>query len=197
MNDQPYHELLHATPTPPPELHPLLKYLSDAFALLEDWILQPAGNDPHMRQIGSRTHARTHLSAAHEDGRVRLRHPDNDEGRAEYAETYERTANGAAELRRDVGLFTVLRTEARSQWSEWDTAARRPEEIRIALRDAPGYYVQCPLDSDGNPYHVLATLERTPEDEDPDGARTVEVPVNRETEHLLQMLATCVSPLKP
>ena len=193
MNDHPYDELLHATPTPPPELHPLLKYLSDAFALLANWILQPGENDPHRLHIASRAH----LSTTAEPGQVRLHHPDDEEGRPGYADTYERTNDGAAELLRDVSLQAVPRTEARSQWNTWDTEARRPEEIRIALRDAPGYYVQCPLDSDGKPYHAIATLERTPEDEDPNGARTVTVPVNRETERLLQMLTTCVAPLQP
>lgn len=193
MNDHPYDELLHAEPAPPPELHPVLRYLSDAFTLLEHWILRPGDDDPHVLRSASRTH----LSTTAEDGQVRLHHPGDDEGRPGYAETYERTAGGAAELRRDVGLRAVLRTEARSQWNTWDTEARGPEEVRIALRDAPGYFVQCPLDCDGKTYHTIATLERTPEDEDPDGARTVEVPVNRETECLLQMLATCVGPLRP
>ena len=212
MNDRPYDELLNAEPAPPPELHALLQYLSDAFALLEHWILRPTDKDPGVLQIGSRTHPaagtetgeissqatrRWHLGPSTEDGQVRLLHPGDSEGRPGWPGTYERSAAGAAELLHDVSVRSVLQTEARSQWNEWDTEARRAEEIRIALRDAPGYYVHCPLDSDGKPYDVLATLERTPEDEDPDGARTVEVPVNRETEHLLRMLATCVGPLKP
>ena len=69
---------------------------------------------------------------------------------------------------------------------------RHPEEIRIALGAAPGYYVQCPLDCDGKPMHVVATLELVLEDEDPEGPRTREIPVNAETERLLQLLATCV-----
>ena len=211
MHDRPYKELLTAEPAPPPELHALLQYLSDAFALLEDWILRPGEKDPEVLQVGCRTHPaaaseageisthatrRWHLAPGTENGQVRLLHPDDDEGRPGWPATYQRTAAGAAELRHDVTVRSVLRTEARSQWADWDTEARRAEEIRIALRDAPGYYVQCPLDSDRKPYEVLATLERTPDDEDPDGARTVEVPVNRETEHLLQMLAGCVSPLR-
>ena len=212
MHDRPYEELLTAEPAPPPELHALLQYLSDAFALLEHWILRPGEKDPRILRIGYRTHPaarsetgeistcatrRWHLGPAAEDGQVRLLHPEDNEGRPGWPGTYERSAAGAAELLHDIGLRTVLQTEARSQWNTWDIEPRRPEEIRIALRDAPGYYVQCPLDSDGKPYHVLATLERTPEDEDPDGVRTIKVPVNPETEHLLQMLATCVSPLRP
>ena len=211
MHDRPYEELLTAEPAPPPELHALLQYLSDAFALLEHWILRPGENDPGVLQVGCRTHPaaasevreistratrRWHLAPAADDGQVRLLHPGDDEGKPGWPATYERTADGAAELRHDVSVRSVLRTEARSQWSEWDTGARRAKEIRIALRDAPGYYVQCPLDSDTKPYEVLATLERTPDDEDPDGARTVEVRVNPETEHLLQMLAGCVRPLR-
>lgn len=191
--NHPYTELLHAEPAPPAELHALLQYLSDACALLEHWILRPRAKDPHVLRIT----ARAHLSAAPKDRQVQLHHPGNDEGRPGYAKTYDRTTGAADELLRDIAMQAVLRTQARSQWHEWDTETRRAEEIRIALRDAPGHYIQCPLDSDGKPYHVLATLERTRDDEDPDGARTVEVPVNPETEHLLQMLATCVSPLRP
>ena len=191
MNDHPYDELLHAKPTPPPELHALLKYLSDAFTLLSDWIVEPGEDDPDRLQIASRAH----LSTTVEPGVVLLQHPDDEDGRPGYGESYERTNSGGAELLHDVSLQAVARTDARSVWNTWDREARRPEEIRIALRDAPGYYVQCPLDADGKPYHVVATLERTPDDEDPDGDRTVEVPINRQTEHLLQMLATCVSPV--
>jgi len=147
-------------------------------------------------EISPHATRRWHLAPAAENGQVRLLHPGDDQGRPGWPATYERTAAGAAELRHDVNVRSVLRTEARSQWSDWDTEARRADEIRIALRDAPGYYVQCPLDSDGKPYQMLATLQRTPDDEDPDGARTVEVRVNPETEHLLQMLAGCVRPLR-
>ena len=187
--DEPYRELLHAAPAPPPELHPLLRYLSDAFTLLDGWILQP---DRAAADIGALT-KRTHLETTPE-GHVQLRHPDSaDLGRG-YAEAYPRTETGAANLRHDVGLRATLRTESRSQWTTWTNEAREPEQIRIALRDAPGYYVQCPLDCDGKPIHVVATLERTLDDEDPDGPRTTEVPVNPEAERLLQMLATCVEP---
>ena len=154
MHDRPYKELLTAEPAPPPELHALLQYLSDAFALLEHWILRPGDNDPRVLRIGCRTHP------------------------------------AAATEAREIS------TRATRRWHLAPGADRRADEIRIALRDAPGYYVQCPLDSDRKPYEVQATLERTPDDEEPDGARTVEVPVNRETEHLLQMLAGCVSPLR-
>lgn len=182
-----YGKLLHAAPAPPPELHPLLRYLSDAFTLLEDWVLQPHQNAAHVGTLKKRTHLKTTTR-----GHVQLRHPDSaDLGRG-YAETYERSEAGAAELRHDVGLRATLRTESRSQWTTWTSKARAPEEIRIALRDAPGYYVQCPLDCDDKPIHVVATLERTLEDEDPDGPRTTEVPINPEAQRLLQMLATCV-----
>ncbi len=210
MNDHPYH-FLNVKPAPPAELHALLKYLSDAFALIEDWILQPEENDPVVLQISDRpieakspsgdmtrmyVTRRSHLDATAEDHLVRLQHPGDDE-RAGYAEAYERSPAGAAELRRDIWLQTVERTEARSQWNTWDSKARHPEEIRIALRAAPGYYVQCPLDCDGKPMHVVATLELVLDDEDPDGPRTREIPVNPETERLLQLLATCVRPLEP
>ncbi len=211
MHDRPYEELLTDEPAPPPELHPLLQYLSDAFALLEHWILRPGENEPGMLRIGCRTHPATgtekdgiskystrrwHLGPATGDRDVRLLHPGDDEGRPGWPAVYERTAAGAAELRHDVGLRAVLRTEARSQWTTWTSRARAPEEIRIALRDAPGYYVQCPLDCDGRPMHVVATLERTLDNEDPDGTRTVQVSVNQETERLLQLLAACVLPLR-
>ena len=199
MNDHPY-DFLNAEPAPPPELHTLLKYLSDAFALMEEWILQPQESDPVVLQISDRpieakspagdvtriyVTRRSHLDATAEDHLVRLRHSDDDE-RTGYAEAYERSPAGAAELRRDVGLQTVLRTEARSQWNTWDDKARKPEEIRIALAAAPGYYVQCPLDCEGKPMHVVATLELVLDDEDPDGPRTRDIPVNPETERLLQ-----------
>ena len=197
MNDHPY-DFLNAEPTPPPELHTLLKYLSDAFALMEEWILQPQETDPVVlqipdRQIEAKNPAGGVTRATAEDHLVRLRHPGDDE-RTGYAEAYERSPAGAAQLRRDVRLQTVLRTEARSLWNTWDDRARKPEEIRIALAAAPGYYVQCPLDCEGEPMHVVATLELVLDDEDPDGPRTREVPVNPETERLLQLLATCVGP---
>ena len=191
MNDHPHHELLHAEPAPPPELHALLRYLSDAAALLDQWTPQRGRTDRHERQTADRPHA----DPTAEGGRVRLHHPNLDGEGPGYTETYERTRSDAAQLRHDIALCATLRTDARSQWNTWTGEAHGPEEIRIALRGAPGHYVQCPLDSDGKPYHAVATLERTPEDEDPDGARTVTVTVNRETERLLQMLATCVSPL--
>ena len=211
MNNRPYDELLNAEPAPPAELHALLQYLSDAFALLEQWILRPGDKDPGVLRIGCRTHPaagsetgeiskratrRWHLGPGTGEDQVRLLHPGDNEGRPGWPGTYERTAAGAAELRHDVSMRSVLRTEARSQWNTWTEETRAAEEIRIALRDSPGYYIHCPLDSDGKPYHVMATLERTPEDEDPDGARSVEVPVNTETERVLRMLATCVRPLK-
>ncbi len=211
MNDDHPYDFLNVDPAPPRELHSLLKYLSDAFALIEDWILQPEETDPVILQISNRpieaknpaggvtriyVKRRSHLDATGEDHLVRLHHPGEDE-RAGYAEAYERSPAGAAELRRDVGLQTVLRTEARSQWNTWDGKPRHPEEIRIALGAAPGYYVQCPLDCDGKPMHVVATLELVLEDEDPEGPRTREIPVNAETERLLQLLATCVEPIKP
>ncbi|MYH29941.1 MAG: hypothetical protein F4137_14055 [Acidobacteria bacterium] len=209
MHDRPYEELLINEPAPPTELHPLLQYLSDAFALLEHWILRPGDQDLRVLQIDCRTHPaagtetrgiskhatkRWHLGPTTEDGQVRLLHPEDGDGRPGWPATYERTAAGAAELRRDVGLRAALRTEARSQWNTWTCERRPPEEIRIALRDAPGYYVQCPLDCDGKPMHVVATLEFVIDDEDLDGPRTREIPINPETERLLQLLATCVRP---
>lgn len=191
MNDQLRDEPLRHAPAPPGELQPLLRYLTDAFALLEEWILKPGETDPDVLRIATRPH----LSAA--GGLIRLHHPDLDDQGPGYAETYERSASGAADLRHDVGLAATVRTEARTQWSEWTDEARRPEEIRIALRGAPGYYVQCPLDSDGKPYGAVATLEHALWGEDPDGARTIEIPVNPETDALLQMLTACIGPLRP
>ena len=192
MKYGPYSRLLHDIPTPPRELQTLLPYLSDAFTLLNDWILQPGEDEPHVLRIPGRAH----LSKG-EDNQVQLYHPGNDEGRPGYAETYERTEAGAAELRHDIALRATLHTEARSQWNTWTSEPHRPEEIRIALRDAPGYYAQCPLDCEGKPHHVLVTLELAPRDEDPDGARTSEVQINQETSYLLEMLASCVYPLRP
>lgn len=194
MTEHPY-DFLRAEPEPPQELHALLRYLSDAFTLLDDWILQPPGHDPDAIRIADRRH----VVATPEDGqagpgRFGLNHPDTQERRG-YTDRYERNAAGAEELQHDIVVHAVERTEARSQWNTWETRPRPPEEIRIALRDAPGYHVQCPLDCDGKPMHVIATLEIALEDEDPAGPRTREVPVNRETEHLLQRLAACVRPL--
>jgi hypothetical protein len=186
----PYRKLLHAAPAPPTELHATLRYLSDAFTLLDDWVLRPDQDAGVTEALTKRTHLETTPA-----GDIELRHPDGADLGPGYAETYERSEAGAAELRRDVALRAVLRTESRSQWNTWDREARSAEEIRIALRDTPGYYVQCPLDSDDKPFSVLATLEKTLEDEDPNGPRTTEVPVNLDAEHLLQMLATCVEPV--
>ena len=187
----PYHELLHAAPAPPSELHALLRYLSDGFTLLDDWILQP---DQDAAKIETIT-ARAHLESTKEGDDVQLRHPGKSDLGPGWTETYERTEEGAARLRHDVWMQAMRHTESRSQWTTWTNEARTPEEIRIALRGAPGYYVECPLDCDDKPFHVLATLERTPEDEDPDGPRTTEVAINPDTEHVLQTLASCARPL--
>ena len=182
-----YDKVLHAAPAPPAELHRLLRYLSDAFALLEDWILQPERTAADVSDLGKRSHLESTTA-----GEIQLHHPESGDLEGGYTETYERSEAGAAELRHDIEVQATLRTEARSQWKPWSAKPCAPEEIRIALRDAPGYYVQCPLDCEDKPMHVVATLERTPEDEDPDGARTIEVRVNPDAERLLQMLATCV-----
>ena len=196
MNDEPY-AFLHAEPAPPNELHALLRYLSDAFTLLDDWILQPAGDDAEPLRIAGREH----LSATTRDGAAdphgfELHHPGG-EGRPGYREQYERNADGAEDLRHTIVVHAAERTEARSQWNAWDNRPRRAEQIRIALRDAPGYYVQCPLESDDKPMHVIATLETALEDEEPDSPRTREVPINEETGYLLRRLAACVDSLNP
>lgn len=209
MNDHPYDQLLNAEPAPPMQLAPLLRYLSDAFALLDDWIRQPDEDDPIVLGIGKRRKTagngettlqvvrRSHLSSAGDNGEVRLLHPADENGRPRYEDTYERNDEGATELMRDISLHATERTEARSQWNTWarQHLARTPEEIRIALQNAPGYYVQCPLDAYGKPMHVVATLETVLEGEDPAGPRTREVAINVETQRLLERLASCVEPL--
>ena len=188
MDDQKqYHEPLHTSPAPPEELHKLLRYLSDAMALYH-WLLEPAGET-----APADVETRIHLEAGG-SGQAQLTHPDLDGASAECTETYVPGRQSAAELLHDVALCASVRTQARSQWQSWTVGPQHHEEIRIELSGAPGYWVQCPLDDERRAMHPVATLQLADEDEDPDGSRTHEVPINGFAAHLLGFLAASVDP---
>ena len=98
----------------------------------------------------------------------------------------------AEELLQDIASWATERVEGRSVWHTWTSEARPAEEIRIALggRGLEGWYVQVPLDSDGMPYGVVASLRCS--NAEPDADSNVEVPLNLDATVMLEQLYRCV-----
>ncbi len=189
-----YHAMLHEEPAPPPELHTLLRYLADAFTAMDRWLLEDDRNENALR-LDERVHLKTADIVQDEDPAgtsvpaITITHlPPDDTPPA--TDTYR--AEQAEELLQDIGTWTIERVEGRSVWRTWSKEGRPAEEIRIALRGhgLEGWYVHVPLDSDGMPYGVLASLRCS--DAEPDAESNVEVPLNRDATEMLEQLCRCV-----
>ena len=189
-----YRAMPHEEPAPPPELHALLRYLSDAFTAVDRWLLEDDRNEYALR-LDERVYLKT-ADIVDDEGpagsrvpAVTITHlPPNESPPA--TDTYR--AGQAEELLQDIAIWAIERVEGRSVWRTWTSEARPAEEIRIALRGhgLEGWYVHLPLDSDGMPYGVLASLRRS--DAEPDAESNVEVPLNLDTTVMLEQLCRCV-----
>ncbi len=186
-----YRAMLHGEPAPPPELHPLLRYLADAFTAVDRWLLEDDRNE-HALRLDERLHLKAagiidDEAAGTGIPTVTITHlPPDDKPPA--TDTYR--ADQAKELLQDVASWTIERVEGRSAWRTWTSAARADEEIRIALRGHEGWYVHVPLDSDGMPYGVVVSLRQS--EAEPDAESDVEVPLNLHATVMLEHLCRCV-----
>ena len=189
-----YRAMLHEEPAPPPELHALLRYLADAFTAVDRWLLEDDRNE-HALRLDERVHLKA-ADIVDDEGpggtgvpTVTITHLPPDESPAA-TDTYR--ADQAEELLQDIASWATERVEGRSVWHTWTSEARPAEEIRIALggRGLEGWYVQVPLDSDGMPYGVVASLRCS--DAEPDADSNVEVPLNLDATVMLEQLCRCV-----
>ena len=187
-----YRAMLHEEPAPPPELHALLRYLADAFASVDRWLLDDDRNE-HALRLDERLHLKAADIVDDKDPAgtrvptVTITHLPPDE-RPPATDTYR--ADQADELLQDIGIWAIERIEGRSVWRTWNSEARPAEEIRIALRGHEGWYVHVPLDSDGMPYGIVASLRQS--DAEPDAESNVEVPLNLHATVMLEHLCRCV-----
>ena len=187
-----YRAMLHEEPAPPPELHALLRYLADAFTAVDRWLLEDDRNE-HALRLDERLHLKAADIVDDNDPAgtrvptVTITHlPPDDKPPA--TDTYR--ADQAKELLQDIASWTIERIDGRSVWRTWTSAARPAEEIRIALRGHEGWYVHVPLDSDGMPYGVVASLRQSKAE--PDAESNVEVPLNLHATVMLEHLCRCL-----
>ena len=186
-----YRAMLHEEPAPPPELHALLRYLADAFTAVDRWLLEDNRNE-HALRLDERIHLKgagiiDDEAAGTGIPTVTITHLPPDD-RPPATDTYR--ADQAKELLQDIATSTIERIDGRSVWRTWTSAARAAEEIRIALRGHEGWYVHVPLDSDGMPYGVVASLRQS--EAEPDAESNVEVPLNLHATVMLEHLCRCV-----
>ena len=189
-----YRTMLHEEPAPPPELHALLRYLADAFTAVDRWLLEDDRN-AHALRLDERVHLKA-ADIVEDEGpaetrvpTVTITHLPPDESPAA-TDTYR--ADQVKELLQDIARWATERVEGRSVWRTWTSEARPAEEIRIALRGhgLEGWYVHVPLDSDGMPYGVAASLRCS--DAEPDAESNIEVPLNLDATVMLEQLCRCV-----
>ncbi len=186
-----YRAMLHEEPAPPPKLHALLRYLADAFTAVDRWLLEEDRNE-HALRLDERLHLKAANIVDDEAAgtgipTVTITHLPPDD-RPPATDTYR--ADQAKELLQDIASWTIERVDGRSVWRTWTSAAQAAEEIRIALRGHEGWYVHVPLDSDGMPYGIVASLRQS--EAEPDAESNVEVPLNLEATVMLEQFCRCV-----
>ena len=141
-----YPAMLHKKPAPPPELHALLRYLADAFAAVDRWLLDNNRNE-HAMRLDERLHLKAADIVDDKDPAgtrvptVTITHLPPDE-RPPATDTYR--AEQAGELLQDIGIWAIERIEGRSVWRNLDqrnAAGRRdpdrPARARRLVRARP------------------------------------------------------------
>ena len=174
--------LLQSEPAANEALWPLLRYVEDVMAAV-NWLdgrnkLQPVGMGlrQHLLDVGTEFGRRT----------ATVIHPRTETDGPGATDTYIEEKKD--ELLRDMVTHVTKGIQTRSGWATVSDEPARPEELRVALagRGLEGYYMHCPLDSEGKPWWAVSTLRRT--NEEPDADESTDVPLNAYADNLIEQL---------
>ena len=183
-----YGHLLFNDPVPAEALWPLLRYLDDVFVAVATWLSME--NSPEPGDITERGYL---LAVGTEGGRrtARIAHPRSPIDQSSSTETYNK--DQIPELLKDMVSYVTGRLEVRSAWNRPSTEPAAPEEMRVALAGAglEGYWMHCPLDSEGKAMWSLTSLRLGTQE--PEGDESKEVALNTFADNLLDQLMRAAS----
>ena len=186
--DEVYGHLLCNDPVPSEALWPLLRYLDDVFITVAAWLTME--NSPEPAGITERRHL---FAMGTEDQRrvATIVHPRSPTGQPGATETYNK--DQVPQLLKDMVSHVTGRLEVRSAWNTPGTERGAPEEMRVGLAGAglEGYWMHCPLDSQGNAMWSLTSLRLGTQE--PEGDESKEVALNTFADNLLDQLMRAAS----